>query len=200
MTMSHHGAMSRRLGDILAAALTVAAIALTIGVSDTAADRLIGILVSVSAGMTLLTLNHTTARRPLLMVEYRNPALDYKVAAAPTMALSGQSLLVVLTNNGRGAAEAVEVRFKTPTGAGLYNESGNNPDGHHLDVTVDPPRFLGRDRILESRDEWVIASLHPTQSEWNAPGGEFNWEARARRMKTKRGICTVRAHDAASSR
>ena len=120
---------------------------------------------------------------PALEVAYRNPDRDGRAV----LDRGASNLQVVVINNGRGTAEAVEVRFGAE-GAAVWNESGNGPDPDVLNVAVHPPRFLGRDRVLNPGEEWPIALLA-----WyhGRPSGSFVWEARAKGMKLRSGTVDV---------
>lgn len=145
-------------------------------VSDSGARY--GVLVTIFLGMAALIPWAVPDRppEPSLDVVYRNPDRGGRAVVDSR----DSNLQVVVINNGRGPAEAVEIRFGAQ-GAQVWNESGNSPDPDTLSVSVHPPRFLGRDRVLSPGDEWPIALLswyHDAR-----PPKVYEWEARARGMQ-----------------
>jgi hypothetical protein len=145
-------------------------------VEDDAAGRFIGFWVIVGAVTGLYTLNFLWPRGPELRVEFHN------THTGRTEVWQGEPLTnirVVVVNDGGGPAEAVEVRFG-------WNESGNSPNPDTLDVMVNPPRFIGRDRVLEPGDEWRIALLVQLRPLKNAP--RLRWWARAKGMRERQGV------------
>jgi hypothetical protein len=145
-----------------------------------------GVIVTIFIGMAALIPWAASAdqRPPFLTVEYRNPSRG----DAAVVDREAHDLRVVVVNRGKGPAEAVEVTFDN-VGARIWNESGNNPDYTTLDPTVVPPRFLGKDRVLNPGEEWAMALL----SWYHGPPhkAEFAWEARARGMERRAGTAKI---------
>lgn len=147
----------------------------------------IGVAATVLAVPTFLT--HPP---PELTVQFRSPHPSLLGRAALTRNSDAHELVVWVRNSGRGDADAVEIRFDSG-GAHLFNESGNAPDYHHLDPTVHPYRWSGRERTIAPQDEFPIARLY-----WRtdtARPARLSWSARARSMQPRHGDVDIELLD-----
>jgi hypothetical protein len=50
---------------------------------------------------------------------------------------------------------------------------------------VNPPRYVGGERVLGPDQHWVVANLHSIYTEWSA--GTARWSARADGMEEQTG-------------
>jgi hypothetical protein len=96
-------------------------------------------------------------------------------------------LRVVITNLGRGDAEAVKVRF-AKLGVDVYNETGN--PAADIDDDVSPPRFSGGTRVPAPGESWAIAMLCDSHHAGWQPG-IAPWSAQASNLVEQRGTVRV---------
>lgn len=151
-----------------------------------------GAIAALAAAVTAgIAANHSIARAPRLIVEYRNQALDGRpeVWAGSSGNGARAALHVVARNEGRGTAEAFEIRFDTAGASYLWNESGNGSSD--VEQNYHPPRFLGRDRVINPGEEVCLAMLTWQGKE---PGdATARWWATAKSMKRQEGVVRIRA-------
>jgi hypothetical protein len=140
-------------------------------------------LVAILAGGALLVgIPGFVAGTPRLRLEVRN---DQSGTATLTRDTSSSSLTVWLVNDGRGAAESIEVTMDAGSPR-VYNESGNSADPSVLDQTVHPMRWHDHSRRVGPHDEIAIAKLHYGPDDGRPES--ITWTARARDMKLRQGI------------
>ena len=152
-------------------------------------------IVVAALGLVAATIaaNHSIGRSPRLVVEYRNVnAGGEPVVWASEPSRLRPTLHVYVRNEGRGPAEAVEVRFDRVQASHLWNESGNaNGD---VEENLHPPRFTRPNQVLNPHDEWCIAMLS-----WHGvavPDATAVWRASAKGMKATEGVVRVRRLEA----
>lgn len=168
--------------DWAVVAATAVLVVVAVAVGDFA-----GVFSVVAAGAALVAVNHTVPRRPRLVVEYRNREADGR----PEVWSAGPATLYVhVRNEGRGPAEAVEVRFDGLGAAEVWNETGNPPD-RRLDRTVSPLHYVAGDRVLNPGQEWCIAML-VWRADHPLAGGTAAWRASARGVPERTGSVRVR--------
>jgi hypothetical protein len=178
-------------GIALAGGLVVA---LAFVVARDAGGRYIGTITAATLVVAGMALNHTIPRGPLLTVTYRNPQAG------------GQALLwrhpldaylqIAVANLGPGTAETVEVEFDN-IDLPVASESGGAADRVYLLDLVSPPRYQGKERLLQPGDEWPIAQIRI-----GTPGTAqamtsttARWRARARHMREQTGTILVTVVD-----
>jgi hypothetical protein len=177
--------------DYAICALTALLTAPGVLLSDTAADRFVALVVVWTLGAAAIAANHAIPRRPKLSVAYHTltgePAFLWRDVSGGQV----PNAQVVVSNHGRGDAEAVEVRFSRLNANHVLNETGNLP--RDVDATVDPPRFTAGSRVLGAGQEWVIARLlwlhgvsGPVRAEWTAS---------ARGARPTSGVVDIPVHD-----
>jgi hypothetical protein len=159
-----------------------------------AGGRYIGTSTAATLAVAGMALNHTIPRRPCLTVTYRNPEAGGQ--AVLWRRPLGAYLEVAVENHGAGTAEVVEVDFDR-LGLALDGESGNPPDHLYLLDEVSPPRYQGKERLLDAGDRWPIARIrvadHATAEQMaNATAA---WRARARHMRERTGEVSVTVID-----
>jgi hypothetical protein len=163
-----------RATAIASVVLAVVAALLTRG--ESAADMFVAVMAALTLGAAVIAANHAIVRRPRLRVEYRNPRFGNRAVVGRDGNSGWSGISVVVRNEGRGAAEAVEVRFDRLGASNVFNESGNF--SQFVDDNVHPPRFTSGGRVLNGRQEWVMAQLR-----WYydaRPSSRGSWEAWAK--------------------
>ncbi len=153
--------------------------------------RFNAVFIVTAAVLAAVTLNHTIPRRPRLVVTYRNPDADGRPVVWPFRhGRPGARLHVIVENRGRGAAEAVEVRFDS-LGVNVFNESGTPGDlAADVDRSLSPARFVGGLRIINPGESLIIGALS------DAVGGGWqirpaHWTAQAKHMPLRSGTVEI---------
>jgi hypothetical protein len=171
--------------DYAIAAIAVVLCGVGTWLGDTAAERFIAVVAVLSLAAAAMAVNRAVLRQPSLVVDYRNPAVDGRPVVWLRSGGDGPTIEVVVRNEGRGVAEAVEVRFDRLGASDIFNESGNLATA--VDVTVYPPRFLAIGRVLNPGQEWVIARLAWLRGTAQ-PTTTGSWEASARGVQSITGV------------
>jgi hypothetical protein len=168
--------MKRLDAAIIALGLLFAAIGLW--VAETAEGRFITLMATLAAVLAGLDLNHTITRAPRLVVSYRNPRAGGRpVVWRDPAPGSPPQLQVWVENRGSGPARAVEVEFDK-LNVDCFGEGG-------MPFAVNPPRYMGGERVLGPHQQWMMAGLHSINTEWSA--GTGRWRARADGMEEQTG-------------
>jgi hypothetical protein len=166
--------MKRLDAAFIALGLLFAAIGLW--VAETAEGRFITLMATLAAVLAGLDLNHTITRAPRLVVTYRNPRAGGRPVVWREPGSQPQ-LEVWLENHGSGPARAVEVEFDK-LNTDCFGEGGSP-------FPVNPPRYMGGERVLGPYQHWMMAGLYPISTEWSA--GTARWWARADGMEEQTG-------------
>jgi hypothetical protein len=171
--------------------ITIVAIGVLVAlVGAFVSDPYLAAVATAGAVLAALSLNYMIPRRPRLVVTYANPAVADRpvVWNHPT---HSAHLQVLVDNRGRAPARAVEVEFDY-FGMAVFNASGNPPNPQELDARVNPPRFMGGERVLNPGDSpWRIAGLFSVNESQIWRAWTVHWRARAEGMEEQTGTVEV---------
>jgi hypothetical protein len=173
--------------------ITIVAIGVLVAVVGAfVSDPYLAAVATAGAVLAALSLNYMIPRRPRLVVTYTNPATaDRPVVWNDPTRRSSAHLHVLVDNRGRAPARAVEVEFDY-LGMAVFNASGNSPNPQELDARVNPPRFMGGERVLNPGDSpWRIAGLFSVNESQVWRSGTAQWRARAEGMEEQTGTVEV---------